>query len=251
MVHQFGVHHLRAVRCSITPPHLPKPAAHFDSALKSSGRRPTGVSIQGRARSSPGGQNHGLDEASGVLPGVGGGGGVTGGDLAHCALAVVGRTVAVPTQVRLRPAAVAPRVERRPVREILTRAPRAAPAAAGRRRHVWCVCSGGGRWAGRLGGLRARTHVVRHRLTVATSSSTTSRSTLTSAKPPSPPPGRTSGGASQVIRGGTSPSSSRTDRRRRATDSVLLPAVPRAWRRGTLPRRQPQTQADCSDRTLR
>lgn len=66
------------------------------------------MSIQGRARSSPGGQNHGLDEASGVLPGVGGGGGVTGGDLAHCALAAVGRTVAVPTQVRLRPAAVAP-----------------------------------------------------------------------------------------------------------------------------------------------
>ncbi|MBL3671479.1 helix-turn-helix domain-containing protein [Streptomyces sp. M2CJ-2] len=41
--------------------------------------------------------------------------------LAHCALAAVGRTVAVPTQVRLRLAAVAPRVEHRPVREILTR----------------------------------------------------------------------------------------------------------------------------------
>ncbi|MFD9289186.1 hypothetical protein ACFWBV_12955 [Streptomyces sp. NPDC060030] len=41
--------------------------------------------------------------------------------LAHCALAPMGRTVAVPTQVRLRLAAVAPRVEHRPVREILTR----------------------------------------------------------------------------------------------------------------------------------
>ncbi|MGW0785490.1 helix-turn-helix domain-containing protein [Streptomyces sp. NPDC002913] len=41
--------------------------------------------------------------------------------LAHCALAAVGRTVAVPTQVRLRLAAVAPGVEHRPVREILTR----------------------------------------------------------------------------------------------------------------------------------
>lgn len=41
--------------------------------------------------------------------------------LAHCALAAVGRTVAVPTQVRLRLAAVSPRVEHRPLREILTR----------------------------------------------------------------------------------------------------------------------------------
>ncbi|MFD9747908.1 helix-turn-helix domain-containing protein [[Kitasatospora] papulosa] len=41
--------------------------------------------------------------------------------LAHCALAAVGRTVTVPTQVRLRLAAMTPRVEHRPVREILTR----------------------------------------------------------------------------------------------------------------------------------
>ncbi|WP_327330334.1 NACHT domain-containing protein [Streptomyces sp. NBC_01208] len=41
--------------------------------------------------------------------------------IAHSALAAVGRTVAVPTQVRLRLAAMAPRVEHRPVREILTR----------------------------------------------------------------------------------------------------------------------------------
>lgn len=41
--------------------------------------------------------------------------------LAHCALAAAGRTVAVPTQVRLRLAAVTPRVEHRPVREIRTR----------------------------------------------------------------------------------------------------------------------------------
>ncbi|MEW2064893.1 helix-turn-helix domain-containing protein [Streptomyces sp. NPDC007002] len=41
--------------------------------------------------------------------------------LVHCALAAMGRTVAVPTQVRLRLAAVAPGVEHRPVREILTR----------------------------------------------------------------------------------------------------------------------------------
>ncbi|MET9592035.1 helix-turn-helix domain-containing protein [Streptomyces sp. NPDC006516] len=41
--------------------------------------------------------------------------------LAHCALAAAGRAVAVPTQVRLRLAAVAPGIEHRPVREILTR----------------------------------------------------------------------------------------------------------------------------------
>ncbi|MEV6260645.1 NACHT domain-containing protein [Streptomyces sp. NPDC051784] len=41
--------------------------------------------------------------------------------LAHCVLGAAGRTVVVPTQVRLRLAAVVPGVEHRPVREILTR----------------------------------------------------------------------------------------------------------------------------------
>ncbi|MEU4173840.1 hypothetical protein [Streptomyces sp. NPDC026589] len=41
--------------------------------------------------------------------------------IAHCVLAAAGRAVAVPTQVRLRLAAVAPRDGHRPLREILTR----------------------------------------------------------------------------------------------------------------------------------